>query len=100
PAIVLLQAHVVLVVAEVDVDLIVSGERHLRQEAVWQLMLEAEGGLVGPRDLEMRRIVADGVSYAGRQTQTRSGEWGRTIRERVDQRIRPGETCGRSEAVQ
>ena len=55
--------------AEVDVDLIVARIRGLSQNSTRQFMLESEGILISPRNLEARRIEADTATDIGRQAQ-------------------------------
>src|SRR5262249_22169400 len=96
---VVLQAPTVHVVAVVNVDLIVARIRGLRQNSTRQFVLESEGILISPRNLEVRRVETGAASDTSRQAQTRAGCANQSIREWIDERIWPRQTSRRRHAT-
>src|SRR5262245_885020 len=85
------QAPAVHVVTVVYVDLIVARIGGLRHNSARQFMLESQGVLISPRNLEARRIETGAATNTGRQTQARSACRSQSIRKWVDQRKRPSQ---------
>src|SRR5688572_5380279 len=79
--------------------LVIAGKRRLRHYAPWQLVLDSERVLVGPRNREVRRIEANATADADHCSSARAKGRGNPIRERVYQRIGPAQAGRRSEAV-
>src|SRR5262249_28990774 len=93
------QSRLVHVIAELDVVLIVAGERNLSRDLAPQLVLDSKGVLIGMRHTVAGRIEADATSDAGQSPSACALRLKNPIRERIDERIRPGQAGGRSDAA-
>src|SRR5262245_23141866 len=93
------QPGVIHIQAGLVEDLVIPGKRDLGHHAAAQLLLDAEGVLIGAWHLVPGRIKADAAADAGQSAAAGAQRFKDSIRERVLQRIRPCQACGRSDAT-